>query len=208
MSETEPKERLHGAYSLDTPESARDYYDDWAGCYDAELARNAYATPARAAEALARFAEDRSLPIADFGCGTGLAGVAFAAEGFTTIDGYDISPEMLKQAASKGVYRYLATCDMSQPLEIEDATYAHAAAVGALNPQFMPATVIDEILRTVEPGGCFAFSINDKHLDCGTLEGRVMDLTDTGYADLVLRERGEHLPGIDLESTIYVLRRR
>ncbi|MEM6422291.1 MAG: methyltransferase domain-containing protein, partial [Pseudomonadota bacterium] len=155
MSESQPDsettERLHGAYDVTSPEEARDYYDGWAEDYDAELAENAYATPDRVAEALGHFAEGRAAPVADFGCGTGLGGAALTAAGFTTIDGYDIAPAMLRQAGEKGVYRYLSEADLSGPLDIADGAYAHAVAVGALNPNLMPATVIDEILRVVAP---------------------------------------------------------
>ncbi|MEL7348202.1 MAG: methyltransferase domain-containing protein [Pseudomonadota bacterium] len=207
MSETAQTDKLEAAYAVEDVAEARAFYDTWAEGYDEELARNDYRTPDRAAEALAAQAADRGGALADFGCGTGLSGQAFAAAGFTVIDGYDLSPGMLQRAGEKGVYRRLALCDLSQPLEIEDGAYANAAAVGALNPQFMPPTVIDEILRVLSPGGCFVFSINDRH-NPGPFEGRVMDLTDCGYAELLVREKGGHLPGIGLESTLYLLRRR
>ena len=39
-------------------------------------------------------------------------------------------------------------------------------------------------------------------------ETRVLELTEHGVADLLIKEHGAHLPGIDLESTVYLLRKR
>jgi predicted TPR repeat methyltransferase len=208
MNRETRKDGLAGAYDLASPQEAREHYDAWAQGYDAEVAANAYITPERCAGALAGFATDRAAPLADFGCGTGLSGEALAAAGFTAIDGFDLSEEMLAEARGKGVYRDLATADLSQPLPIADGAYANAAAIGVITPTLMPVTVLDEILRILAPGGCFVFSVNDHAAEDGTLRGRIMELTDCGYAELLFAEHGPHLPEIGLEATVYVLRRR
>ena len=92
------KKFLSEVYDLATPAETRALYDDWSASYDAEITENGYATPRRIAEALAQFA-DPSAPILDFGCGTGLSGLALKAAGFQTIDGADLSADMLKGAA-------------------------------------------------------------------------------------------------------------
>ncbi|MEM6489023.1 MAG: methyltransferase domain-containing protein [Pseudomonadota bacterium] len=209
MTDTPKTGGLAGVYDIDSADAARRYYDDWADGYDAEVSANDYVTPRRAAEALAQFVDDPTLPLADFGCGTGVSGVALAAAGFTTIDGFDISDGMLAHAKAKGVYRSLAPLDLSQPLTgFADGAYANAAAIGVISPSIMPPTVLDEILRTVPVGGAFVFSLNDNHGASGVVQGRVHELIDSGYADLLLGEKGPHLPGINLAATVYVLRRR
>ena len=72
----------------------------------------------------------------------------------------------------------------------------------------MPSTVFDEILNLLPSGGCFVFSLNDHALAGGTMETRLLELTEHGVADLVFKEHGEHLPGIDLTSSVYVLKKR
>ena len=42
--------------------------------------------------------------VADFGCGTGLVGVALANDGFKNITGVDCSEGMLYEAQQKKVY--------------------------------------------------------------------------------------------------------
>lgn len=200
---------LGAVYGLTSPEEAEAFYNGWAADYEQELSRNGYVTPQRCAEALAAHAASPWAPVAEFGCGTGLGGLALAAAGFECLDGFDISAEMLALAEAKDIYRNLAPLDLSTPLDtLPEDTYQNAAAIGVLNPSFMPSTVLDEILRLLPEGGCFVFSLNDHALKDGAFETRVLELTEYNVADLVLKEQGEHLPGIGLESVVYVLRKR
>lgn len=200
---------LASAYSLQSPEEAKAFYDRWAGEYEAELAGNGYVTPLRCARALADAASMPWAPLAEFGCGTGLGGAVLREHGFECIDGFDISPEMLARARDKDIYRSLDILDLSQPLDgIATDIYQNAAAIGVLNPNHMPTTVIDAILGLLPAGGCFVFSLNDHALADGTMETRLLELTEYGVADLVFKEHGDHLPGIDLTSSVYVLKKR
>ncbi len=200
--------RLAAVYDVDGAEAAAEFYDDWAPGYDDEVTENGYVTPRRCAEALAAHAAMPWAPVMDLACGTGLSGRALAAAGFDCIDGFDISEGMLDKARATGVYRELAVCDLSKPLEMPEGTYQNAAAVGCISPEYMPPTVLDEILGKLPSGGCLVFSVNDKAAADGTIVGRINELVDCGYAELLVADYGEHLPGIDLKSTVYVLRRR
>jgi len=204
----QPEHRLGAAYKLTNPVESREFYQGWAEGYDAEVASNEYITPQRCAEALARHAAAPWAPMMDLGCGTGISGLALKAAGFECIDGYDFSQAMLDKAAEKGLYRSLAIADLSKPLEIAEGQYQNAAAIGCVTPEYMPATVLDEILSKLPTSGCLAFSVNDHSAADGTITGRVMTLTDCGAADLVFKEYGEHLPGIGLKATVYVLKKR
>lgn len=199
---------LKGAYSLDGPEAVQGFYDKWAQGYEAEVAENGYVTPQRCADALAEHAADPTAPLVEFGCGTGLGGLALKARGFTTIDGFDFSEEMLAGAREKGIYRSVGFCDLSQPIEMEPESYANAAAIGVISPDYMPVSVIDEILKVIMPGGVFVFSVNDHSAADGSINARIMDLTDCCAADLMVSDYGEHLPGTGLMSTVYALRKR
>ena len=208
MPET-PRKFLTSAYALRSADEARRHYDDWAASYDAELAENRYATPARCADALARFAPDLSAPVLDIGCGTGLSGIALREAGFTTIDGTDLSPSMLEKAkVLQGVYRDLFPGDLNDPLPVSPGAYTHAAAVGVINPGHAPPETIDSVLALLPPGGCFVFSLNDHALADPAFPARIEAITTAGQADCPFREHGPHLPGIGLEATVFVLRKR
>ena len=199
---------LGAAYKITNPDEAREFYQGWAEGYDAEIAANEYITPQRCAEALIRHAAAPWAPMMDLGCGTGASGLALKAAGFECIDGYDFSQAMLAKAAGKDLYRDLRIADLSQPLEIAEGVYQNAAAIGCVTPEYMPPTVLDEILSRLPTGGCLVFSVNDRSAADGTITGRIMTLTDCGAAELVFKEYGEHLPGIGLKATVYVLKKR
>ena len=201
--------RLDTVYSLGSAEEAAEFYGRWAGEYEDELTAGGYVTPLRCAAALAAHASMPWAPLLELGCGTGLGGLALRDAGFECIDGIDISPEMLAKAEAKAIYRSLAVVDLSGPLDaIADDTYQNAAAIGVLNPSFMPPTLIDAVLDKLPAGGCFVFSLNDHALSEGSMQTRVLELTEYGVADLVFKEHGDHIPEIDLRSTVFVLRKR
>jgi len=205
---TDRKTGLSGAYKLTNPDQAQEFYQGWAEGYDAEIVENQYITPQRCAEALIQHAAAPWAPVMDLGCGTGVSGVALKAAGFECIDGYDFSPAMLEKAAAKDLYRALAIADLSKPLEIAEGVYQNAAAIGCITPEYMPPTALDEILSKLPQGGALAFSVNDRSAADGTIIGRIMTLIDCGAAELMFKEYGEHLPGIGLKATVYVLKKR
>ncbi|MEM9048076.1 MAG: methyltransferase domain-containing protein [Pseudomonadota bacterium] len=215
---------LDSVYDLDGVADTKALYADWAATYDAEVAENGYATPRRCAQALAdavgqggadRAANEaaneavgKAAPLLDIGCGTGLSGLAFAAAGFTALDGSDLTEAMLDQARARGVYRRVWLADISADAPFETGRYTHAAAVGLISPGHAPAGLIDAVMAALPSGGCFVFSLNDHALADPSYEGRVREHADTGAAQVLFRDHGDHLPGIGLQSTVYVLRKR
>ncbi|MBY8975745.1 methyltransferase domain-containing protein [Rhodobacteraceae bacterium NNCM2] len=199
---------LKGAYGMESPEQVQRFYSGWAEGYEDELAENGYITPERCAKALKETATLPDAPMMDLGCGTGLSGLALKAQGFTCIDGFDLSPGMLEKARAKtGLYRELSLCDMSQALEMPEGVYQNAAAIGCITPDYMPVTVIDEILAKLPKGGCFVFSINDYSAQDGTIERHINEICDCWVAEMAFKEYGDHIPGTELGCTVYVLRK-
>ncbi len=198
---------LEEAYDLQDRQATAAFYRDWAASYDDEIARNGYATPARCAAALAASVADRAAPVIDVGCGTGLSGEALRAAGFTTIDGTDFSAEMLARAEERGVYRRLFRGDLAEPLPVAPGVYANAAAVGVVSPRHAPPETIEAVLALLPPGGCLVLSLNDHALAEPAFPSNIDRLVAGGAAELAFREHGPHLPGIELEATVYVLRK-
>ncbi len=194
---------LDKAYAARDAAQTRALYDDWAASYEAEVGENGYATPGRCAEALKAFAGDLSQPILDFGCGTGLSGLALRLEGFEVIDGVDLSAEMLAVARSKGVYRHLDQIEAGAPLPRQD--YALCAAIGVIGAGAAPISVLHTLMHALPNGGKLVFSFNDHALADRSNEAGVNEWTDCGAARLLFRESGDHLPGIGLNSNVYVL---
>ena len=92
--------------------------------------------------------------------------------------------------------------------QLVEGIYQNAAAIGVLNPRFIPAVVIDRTLEKLPSGGCFVFSLNDHALAEGSMQTRVLELTEHMVADVVFKEYGDLIPGTGLSGTVYVLQKR
>ena len=193
---------LDKVYDARDGETTRDLYDAWAASYEAEVGENGYATPGRCARALASVVADTSVPILDFGCGTGLSGLALKLAGFELIDGVDLSSEMLAVAKSKDAYRTLS--QIAPDAEIPPG-YALIAAIGVIGAGAAPLSVFHALMHSLPSGGHLVFSFNDHALEDPANEAAVAEWTDTGAAHLRVKEYGPHLPGIDLKSNVYVI---
>lgn len=193
---------LSRVYRAQSPDQVRSLYDDWAASYESEISQNGYATPGRCAEALAGLGTDLTRPVLDFGCGTGLSGLALKLAGFSVIDGRDLSQGMIAKAGDKGVYRNLATIG---PDDAIPTGYNAIAAIGVVSPGAAPLPVLDRLIGALEPGGRIVFSFNDHALEHADYRSKVDDLTAAGGVRELFREHGPHLPGINLQSTVYVL---
>lgn len=205
MSQASPF--LDNAYSTEDGESMRRYYDDWADSYDADLRANDYRTPGRCAQALAAHLADKSAPILDFACGTGISGVALKEAGFTTIDGTDISEGMLAKARAKGAYRDLYCAEAEAVLDAGGRRYEAVVAVGAIGAGAAPAENIDAAIEALAPGGIFVVSLNDHTLDDDQFEARLTRAVTEGRVEKLLAEDGPHLPAIDLGARIWAVRK-
>lgn len=198
---------LDRVYEVGTTEEAQGLYDAWAATYDAEVAENGYATPRRIARALAATLPDRAAPILDVGCGTGLSGLALRAEGFTAIDGADVSQGMLDAAREKGAHRALRRVEPEAPLAgVSPGAYAAIVACGVIGSGAAPWSLFDACLEVLGPDGLFAVSLND-HALADPEAARAVERWEPERATVLLREHGAHLPGIGLGSTVLVLRR-
>ena len=199
------KNFLDHAYDTEGTEATRRLYDDWAASYDAEVSENGYATPERVARALHAVAPDPEAPLLDFGCGTGLSGLALRLAGFRTIDGADLSADMLELARGKELYRDLWQVDPDAGDPFDAGIYPLITAIGVIGSGAAPVTLFDTLMRLLPQGGFFAFSFNDHTLQDPAYEGRVNAWVDPGAARLHFREHGPHLPARNINSTVYII---
>lgn len=198
---------LDKAYGLNPDQSGKDFYDAWSSSYEDEVAENGYATPGRIAKALKKFcALDSS--ILDFGCGTGLCGVAMQNLGFQRIDGMDVSPEMAKVARDKGIYGNLTVIDPSAPPPIERGRYDVIVACGVIGAGAAPVSVFDDLMSALASRGLFVFSYNDHALADPVYEAKVNEYLDCASAKLLFRDYGPHLPGRNMKSMVYIVEKK
>ncbi|MEP1767488.1 MAG: class I SAM-dependent methyltransferase [Sulfitobacter sp.] len=197
-----PVDYLNQVYETTDPDDLRTLYDNWSASYETDVTESGYATPKRCAEALAQFAPDKSQPVLDFGCGTGLVGLALEHAGFSIIDGVDTSPNMLVQAGTKNLYRSLTKIHPDEP---KIGHYNLISAVGLIGSDAAPMSTLYTLMEALPKEGKLVFSLNDHALAEPENIGRLNEWLDCGAAHLLFSEHGEHLPKIDLQSTVYVV---
>ncbi len=196
---------LKDTYNLSNAQETHEHYQKWAASYDDEVGEHGYVTPDRVAAALKSYMPDEQVPILDYGCGTGLSGVALHKAGFRVIDGMDPTPKMLEGAAAKGVYRNLINFEVTDPAPIEAGAYTAITAIGVIGLGAAPPETFDLLMNALPRCGYLAFSFNDHTLAERAYTGRLNDWLDMGSARLLFREYGPHLPGMDMKSDVYVV---
>ncbi|SHJ25513.1 Methyltransferase domain-containing protein [Shimia gijangensis] len=195
---------LQNIYDRNNVPDVTELYDQWAATYEKEISGNGYATPKRCAEALTLVATDLNRPVLDFGCGTGLSGMALRLAGFRVLDGRDLSDEMLDQARAKGIYRNLKQVAPDGGLAGIAGQYDLIAAIGVIGVGAGPASLVQDLLDALPKGGLLVFSYNDHVMQDGEYAEARDAVLESGLAIERLREFGPHLPGQGLNSDVYV----
>lgn len=182
--------RLYGADDLDT---LRTEYDRIATAYDVGVGEKmGYSSPqavARVAERLLHLDDE----ILDAGAGTGLLGSTLASTGFRRLDGVDMSPGMLREAARKGVYRDLRAGTLGEPLAYETGSYDGVVSAGVLTAGHAPASSLDELVRVTRRGGHVIFTLRSDQPLPG-FDDKIAELAHAGRWELI--ERGEEFQAL------------
>lgn len=199
-------------WSARSAEDTQKIYADWATTYEDDLTALSYATPDRVAQALIAQFPDLEAPVLDFGCGTGLSGVALRKVGFDQVDGTDISPQMLERAATKTfedapLYRRTWLGQIGQ-IDITPGDYPIIVATGVVSLGAAPPEMLDTLLAALATGGLLAFSYNDPTLKNEQYIKTLEDVLEAEKAEVLFREHGPHLNAQVTGSDVIVLRRR
>jgi predicted TPR repeat methyltransferase len=169
MSNQNPDEKQYGlndAYAVETPEDNVDLYKNWASTYDDNFAQDrGYSYPAHIAQVLSALSNSNDTPVLDVGAGTGLVAQEILKNGDCTIDAIDISPEMLAQSESKGLYRSLIEADLSQALSLEDESYGAIVSAGTFTHGHVGPHALRELLRVAKSGALFCLGVNATAFD-------------------------------------------
>lgn len=135
-------------------------FDQYADDFDQALVeRLDYAAPDLLADALAGVQADGFAKALDLGCGTGLMGIRLRAVA-SQLEGCDISGEMLRKAAGKGIYDRLQQADLTM---LPPGFCAVSPDLVTAADVFMYlgdlARIFDWVSATLAPGGLFAFTV-------------------------------------------------
>lgn len=187
-------QKLYGARDID---ELRWEYDRIAHVYDAELVEGmGYRSP-EAVTAVAQRLLPRDARILDAGAGTGLLGAALAEAGFTQLDGLDLSPAMLAEAARKNVYRDLYEAKLGDELSFGSGVYDSVVAAGVLTTGHAPAECLDELARVTRAGGHVIFTLRTDQMPPG-FEDKIAELESAQRWQLV--ERGDEFQALPVSD--------
>jgi predicted TPR repeat methyltransferase len=102
----------------------RHLFDQFSADYDARMiGQLGYAAPQILRDLAAMVMPGHEgLSILDLGCGTGLAGIAFAPLA-VRLDGIDLSPAMIDKARARGIYDHLQVADLESALAAPSPAY-------------------------------------------------------------------------------------
>jgi predicted TPR repeat methyltransferase len=135
-------------------------FDQFSTDYDARMLGSlAYRAPVILRDLYGLVAGRRvGMDVLDLGCGTGLAGAAFA-EVATRIDGIDLSPQMIAKARSRGLYADLAVADIESFLASDGRTYDLILAADTLVYLGDLTPTLVGVRGRLKPGGFFLFTV-------------------------------------------------
>ena len=186
---------LEKAYSVKTPEDSRKLYAEWAATYNETFIRaNDYVYPKTIAT---KFNEQvpttNVIKVADIGCGTGAVGGYLANLRLNlSIDGFDISPEMLAEATTvkrinkSSVYTDLIEIDLTS--ELPQKSYDAMISAGTFTHGHLGPETLYSLIQLVRINGWFVIGINAQHFEL------------RGFAD-TLREA--HNSGVISEAQLF-----
>ena len=200
---------LERAYTIDSDATSRALYRDWAQTYDTTMIDGLrYRSPALVAQLLGEHLADRDAAVLDIGCGTGLAGQVLAGQGFTTIDGLDISPEMMQVAQERGGYRHFLAADLNHPLDMPDAQYGGATCCGTFTHGHVGAGCLDELFRILRPGAPFAFTVKREVWEPMGFKATLARLVADGTIIEVARHLDRHYETAEQPDGVFCVYRR
>ncbi len=200
----EAAELLERAYALDSDEKSRALYRDWAQTYDETMLQGLhYQSPQTVARLLAAHLPDRQAAVLDIGCGTGLLGQGLAEHGFGTIDGLDVSPEMMQVAQRRGVYRRFIEADLNLPLAIPDASYGGASCCGTFTHGHVGAGCLDELFRVLRSGAPFAFTVKLEVFDSLGFKDKLAALEQQGTIRMLSFAHDRHYATSDQPDGVF-----
>ena len=180
---------LDDAYAVKSPEDNRRLYAKWASTYEAEFVnKEKYRYPRAISEVFNEVVSvDDVVNVVDVGTGTGLTGMYLAAlRPMLTVDGIDISPEMLEQARGKrrhdgqSVYRLLLERDLTQEVLGTNAPYDALISSGTFTHGHLGPEAIENLIPLVRQGGWIVIGVNNEHFLAKGFEGKLKKLVNEG----------------------------
>ncbi|MEE4490484.1 class I SAM-dependent DNA methyltransferase [Streptomyces sp. BE230] len=157
----------------------KNYYENWATGYDADLADQRWIAPRVAANFVHLLASAYGTPqteIFDAGCGTGLVGSVLQTLGTYEIDGVDLSENMAAEARKTNAYRKVyGGVDLAVPERDERLSqYGIVVSSGVFTLGHVRPPALLTLIEYARPGGLILVSTRGSYA------------TETGFEEFAL----------------------
>jgi len=176
---------LKAAHALQGRNDVLDLYGAWADTYDTGFAMDqGYQIPREVAVAYQEIGGQG--PVLDVGAGTGLVAEEMVKLDIGPVDGVDLSPDMLRVAEAKAVYRRLIEADITKALP-GAPTYTGIVSSGTFTLGHVGPEGITALLDGAAPNTQFVISVNARHYESAGFAALLDDLTGQ-IADLIFKD--------------------
>ncbi len=199
------RRNLQRARSISGSEEARSVYAEWAVSYDRDVFSTLKVTGTDTiADLLHKYTPNtENARVLDAGCGTGAVAVRLKARGFACIDGVDLSPDMLKIARAKGLYRHLTEADLNQPFDLPDSPYTAIVSAGTFTTGHVGVKGFHNLFAQLTNDGLMACVIANPVWQGDRFDAHIDDLP----ADVLVNRIETTIPGGEPDAHMLVLRR-
>ncbi len=199
------RRNLQRARAITGSDDARSVYAQWAASYDRDVFSTLRVT---GTDTIADLLYDHTGDIGvarvlDAGCGTGAVAARLKAHGFDQIDGVDLSPEMLKIADAKQLYRTLVEADLNQPLDLPHSPYTAIVSAGTFTTGHVGADGFHNLFAHLQANGLMACIIANPVWQ----RDRFDALIDNMPVEVVTNRIEATIPDAEPDAHMLVLRR-
>ena len=166
-------------YKITKSEELLKYYQNWTkkNKYNQDMVDLKYVAPKETVLVLKKYVFNNKYKILDAGCGTGLVGIELQKNGFSNIDGVDLSQNML-DLVPKGVYKKIKKIDLNKPLKFKTNMYDVVMCVGTFTYGHVKPKALNELIRITKNRGIICFTINEGVYEKYGFDNKIKELSN------------------------------
>ena len=166
-------------YKITKSEELLKYYQNWTkkNKYNQDMVDLKYVAPKETVLVLKKYIFNNKHKILDAGCGTGLVGIELQKNGFSNIDGVDLSQNML-DLVPKGIYKKIKKIDLNKPLKFKTNMYDVVMCVGTFTYGHVKPKALNELIRITKNRGIICFTINEGVYEKYGFDNKIKELSN------------------------------
>jgi predicted TPR repeat methyltransferase len=174
-------EIIHKSHKVKTPEELKEYYRTWSSTYDTDVSECNYNGPKTIFNILTQRFNIYGSRILDVGCGTGLIADYLNADKYQlTIDGIDISQEMLDIASKRNYYNEVSIVNVLNISNPQSKKYDFIVSAGMFTHNHVGPEAVENIINFLDIDGVFIFTVRNSFAVKTNFDDYIVDLVHRG----------------------------